>query len=141
MPLNQEAANLHRAGSTINTHHLRLLTWLLHYPLQRDADLALALGISTATICRHLGRLQAEGVVESVTPSGRTKGERLSYLTRGGLFAVASGQGADPARLARLWGADVAGLLRLLPRLPTLGLILEIINGLVAQAPQIFARQ
>lgn len=123
----------------MNLHASRLLTWLLHYPLQRDADLALALGVSIATICRHLGRMTAAGLVESVTPSGRTKGERLSYLTRAGLIAIASEQGADPVRLARFWGADEAGLLRLLPRLNTLVLMQDIINGLVVQAPQIFA--
>jgi hypothetical protein len=48
---------------------------------------------------------------------------------------VAARVGAVPAKLAALWGADEAGLVRLLPRLPGLTQLQDMLNGLVEQAP------
>ncbi|HEU5200335.1 MAG TPA: MarR family winged helix-turn-helix transcriptional regulator, partial [Ktedonobacterales bacterium] len=116
-----------------------LITWLLRHPLQRDSDLALAFQAHPTTIYRHLTRLVEEGLVEYLSPSGETNRQRLYYLTQTGLLAAAEQQAASPTALARMWGADEAGLLRLLPRLTTLMTLQNVINGLVAHAPDILA--
>jgi DNA-binding MarR family transcriptional regulator len=116
-----------------------LITWLLHHPLQRDSDLALAFQAHPTTIYRHLTRLVEEGLVEYLSPSGETNRQRLYYLTQTGLLAAAQQQAASPTALARMWSADEAGLLRLLPRLTILITIQNVINGLVAHAPGILA--
>jgi DNA-binding MarR family transcriptional regulator len=113
--------------------------WLLRHPLQRDTDLALALQIHPTTIYRHLLRLEQTGGVEWITPSGKTARQRWYYLTHGGVLAVAAKLGASPGALAQAFGADEAGLLRLIMRLPVVGLLQQIINGLVAHAPSTLA--
>ena len=48
---------------------IRLLQWLLRYPFQRAEDLALATGISSATVYRHLNMLHNSGLIERVMPA------------------------------------------------------------------------
>ncbi len=116
-----------------------LLPWLLRHPLQRDSDLALAFQVHPTTVYRHLTYLVEKGLVEYCSPSGETNRQRLYHLTQDGLLAVAEQQAASPTALARMWGADEAGLLRLLPQLTTLMTIQNVINGLVMHAPDILA--
>lgn len=116
-----------------------VLSWLLRHPLQRDSDLALAFQVHPTTIYRHLTRLVEKGLVEYFSPSGETNRQRLYYLTQAGLLAAAEQQAISPTALARMWGADETGLLRLLPRLTALLTIQKVINGLVAPAPDILA--
>lgn len=116
----------------------QLLLWLLRHPLQRDSDLALALQVHPTTIYRHLVHLEQAGLVEPVTPSGKTTRQRWYYLTNNGVQAVATLQGASSGALARAFGADEVGLLRLIARLPVVVLLQHVINGLVAHAPSIF---
>ncbi len=116
-----------------------VITWLLRHPLQRDDDLALAFEVHPTTMYRHLTRLVEEGLVEYLSPSGATNRQRLYYLTQAGLLVAAKQHAASPTMLARMWGADEAGLLRLLPRLTTLLTLQQVINGLVMHAPNILA--
>jgi DNA-binding MarR family transcriptional regulator len=112
-----------------------VLFWLLHHPLQRDSDLALALQIHPTTIYRHLVRLEQAGLVEYLTPRGKTARQRWYYLTNAGLRSVAAELHASPRALAHTSGADEVGLLRLIVRLPIVELLQQVINGLVAHAP------
>jgi DNA-binding MarR family transcriptional regulator len=116
-----------------------VITWLLRHPLQRDSDLALAFRVHPTTMYRHLTRLVEEELVEYLSPSGTTNRQRLYYLTQAGLLVAAKQQAASPTMLARMWGADEAGLLRLLPRLTILLTLQHVINGLVIHAPNILA--
>ncbi len=116
-----------------------ILSWLLRYPLQRDADLAVACQVHPTTIFRHLTQLARAGLVESLAPSTRETSRRLYYLTQAGLEVVAARQGLPPRQLARSWGADERSLLALLPRLPVLLLVQNVLNGLIVQAPTMLA--
>jgi DNA-binding MarR family transcriptional regulator len=116
-----------------------LLSWLLRHPLQRDNDLALAFQVHPTTVYRHLMCLVEKGLVEYCSPSGETNRQRLYYLTQAGLLAATEQQAVSPTALARMWGADEAGLLRLLPRLTTLLTVQNVINGLVTHAPDILS--
>jgi DNA-binding MarR family transcriptional regulator len=114
----------------------RLLFWLLKHPLQRMEDLALALRLHASSISRHLVSLEQQGLVEGVKPSiGHTRTWTFYVLTSAGLRVVADLVGAVPAKLARIWEADEGGLQRLLPRLPALVLLQEVLSGLVTHAP------
>jgi DNA-binding MarR family transcriptional regulator len=114
----------------------RVLFWLLKHPFQRMEDLAFALGCHRTSIGRYLHHLEERHLVERLSPSfGRTQTSACLYLTTRGIEHVAARVGAVPAKLAALWGADEAGLLRLLPRLSGLMLLQDVVNGLVEQAP------
>ncbi len=114
----------------------RLLHWLLRYPLQRADDLVVGVArwASRATVYRHMQQLEEQGLVESVLPKTPGAGKRLYHLSNLGLHVLARHLGTPAPELARQWQADEAGLLRLLPRLPTLLLLQDMVNGLVTHA-------
>ncbi|HEX6482841.1 MAG TPA: replication-relaxation family protein [Ktedonobacteraceae bacterium] len=114
----------------------RLLYWLLRYPLQRVDDLVVGVArwASRATVYRRIQGLETSGLVESVMPKTPGTGRQLYYLSNLGLHLVAKHLGTPARELARSWQADEAGLLHLLPRLPTLLVLQEVVNGLVTHA-------
>jgi hypothetical protein len=81
------------------------------------------------------------GLIESVLPATPGAGKRLYFLSNLGLHVLAARVHASPKELARTWQADEQGLLRLLPRLPTLLVIQDFVNGIVSQASHAMARQ
>src|SRR5260370_39047604 len=109
-----------------------LLHWLLRYPLQRADDLVVGVArwASRATFYRHVQELEASGLLESVLPKTPGTGKRLYHLSNPGLHVLARHLDTPARVLARRWQADEAGLLCLLPRLPTLLLLQEGVNGL-----------
>ncbi len=121
----------------------RLLHWLLRYPLQRADDLVVGIArwASRATVFRHIQELEASSLVESVLPKTPGSGKRLYHLSNFGLHALARHLDRPARDLARRWQADEAGLLRLLPRLPTLLLLQEVVNGLVMYAAEAMTNQ
>jgi predicted transcriptional regulator len=116
----------------------RLMHWLLRYPLQRADDLVVGVArwASRATVYRHVQALEARGLVESVVPKTPGTGKRLYYLSNLGLHALARHLDTPARELAHTWKADEAGLLRLLPRSPTLLVLQEVVNGLVTYAAE-----
>src|SRR5258708_7865769 len=116
----------------------RLLHWLLHYPLQRADDLVIGVArwTSRATVYRHLQGLEARGLVERVLPRTPATGKWLFHLSDLGLHVLARHLERPSRELARTWQADEAGLLRLLPRLPTLLVLQDMVNGLVTHAAE-----
>lgn len=121
----------------------RLLLYLLKHPLQRRADLALALNVPSSTTARHLSQLEEQALIEQIKPAlgGLPQPAAWYYLTTKGLQAVALLVGADAGKLATVWGADEAHLLRLLPRLPAWLLWQEVLNGLIRGAPAVLSAQ
>ena len=118
----------------------KLLHWLLRYPLQRTEDLVLALEVSPNTIYRHLTRLAEDGLLEYVTPSLGVKTTcRLFYLSNAGLLVAAGQEHTDARALALRWGAHEHGILHLLPRIPMLVRLQNLVNALVTQAPAMLA--
>ena len=116
---------------------------LLRYPLQRADDrvVGVARWASRATVYRHLQALGVLGLVESVLPKTLGAGKRLYHLSNPGLHLLAWYLDRPARKLARRWQADEAGLLRLLPRLPTLLVLQEVVNGLVTYAAEAMTTQ
>jgi hypothetical protein len=135
----------HRAGHTLTAAELakidasladvdwRLMHWLLRYPLQRADDLVVGVArwTSRATVYRHLQALEARELLESVPSKTPGTGKCLYFLSNPGLHLLARHMNTPARKLARTWKADDAGLLRVLPRLPTLLMLQEVVNGLV----------
>src|SRR5258708_3342178 len=121
----------------------RLLHWLLRYPLQRADALVMGVArwISRATVYRHMQGLEMRGLVESALPKTPGRGKRLFYLSNLGLHVLARHLDRPARELARTWQADEAGLLRLLPRLPTLLFLHDVVNGLVTHAAEAMTSQ
>jgi DNA-binding MarR family transcriptional regulator len=121
----------------------RLLHWLLRYPLQRVEDLVVGVArwASRATVYRRVQRLETSGLIESVLAKTPGTGKQLYYLSNSGLHLTARHLGTPARELARHWQADEAGLLRLLPRLPTLLVLQELVNGLVTHAADAMTTQ
>jgi len=115
---------------------IQVLLWLLRHPFQRVEDMTVALKVHPATVYRYLAQHEQTGRVESITPAlGIRDTCRLYYLSAGGIATCAQVLHADPAQLARFWGVDERGLIRLLPRLHCLIALYTLINGLVKDAP------
>jgi predicted transcriptional regulator len=134
------APDAHELLGQLESVEVRLLYWLLRYPFQQAEDLNIAVGISIATVYRHLGVLHNAGLIEHIMPPILgTDICRLYHLSNLGLQVLATYEQADPPGLARAWGTDERGLLRLLPRLSSLVKLQECINGLVVHAPEAFA--
>jgi DNA-binding IclR family transcriptional regulator len=112
----------------------QLLLWLLHHPLQRSEDLQLALGVSASTLHRILTSLEAQGEIEYVQQMSR-----WYHLSNQDMLAAAAQEHAEVKALARTWEADERGLLSLLPRLPQLAVMQELVNGLARYAPRMLA--
>ncbi len=79
--------------------------------------------------------------MESVLPATPGTGKRLYHLSNLGLHVLARHLERPARDLAREWQADEAGLLRLMPRLPTLLLLQEVVNGLVTGAAEAMTTQ
>ncbi len=137
------AGTLAEIGESLADVDWRLLHWLLRYPLQRADDLVVGVArwASRATVYRHVQVLEARGLVESVLPNTPGTGKRLYYLSNPGLHLLARHLNRPARELARRWQADEAGLLRLLPRLPTLLVLQEVVNGLVTHAAEAMTTQ
>src|SRR5713226_274857 len=137
------AGTLVEIGVSLAEIDWRLLHWLLRYPLQRTDDLVVGVArwASRATVYRHVQELEARGLLESVLPKTPGAGKRLYHLSNFGLHLVARHLNRPARELARRWQADEAGLLRLLPRLPTLLVLQEVVNGLVMYAAEAMTTQ
>jgi Replication-relaxation len=125
-------------GVTLAGIDWRLLHWLLRYPLQRVDDLVVGVArwASRATVYRHVQALQTRGLVESVLPKTPGAGKRLYHLSNFGLHLLARHLDRPARALARRWQADEVGLLHVLPRLPTLLVLQEVVNSLVTHAAE-----
>lgn len=137
------AEMLARAASPLVELDWRLLHWLLGYPLQRADDLVVGVArwASRPTVYRHFQGLEASAMVESVLPAAPGTGKRLYHLSNLGLHVLARHLERPARDLAREWQADEAGLLRLMPRLPTLLVLQEVVNGLVTGAAEAMTTQ
>ncbi len=122
---------------------LRMLRWLLHYPFQRINDLVIALDrwVSRATVYRHVQELEHKGLIEPLLPGMPSSGAPLYYLSNAGLHLYAAQLHVPARELARHWHADEQGLVHLLPRLPTLSVLQQFVNGLVSHVAQSFSLQ
>ncbi len=153
--MTEETLKRHRTGSTLTAAVLeavgaslaeidwRLLHWLLRYPLQQADDLVVGVArwASRATVYRHVQGLAGHGLVERVLPKTQGAGKWLYHLSNLGLHVLARHLERPARTLARSWQADEAGLLRLLPRLPTQLVLQEVVNGLVTHAAEAMAIQ
>jgi len=121
----------------------RILHWLLRYPLQRADDLVVGVArwASRATVYRHLQGLEASRLVESVVPATPGTGKRLYHLSNLGLHVLARHLERPARELAGQWQAGEAGLLRVLPRLPVLLVIQNVVNSLITGAAEAMATQ
>ena len=137
------AGALTEIGESLADVDWRLLHWLLRYPLQRADDLIVGVvrWASRASVYRHMQVLEAKGLVESVLPKTPGTGKRLYYLSNPGLHLLARHLEKPARQLARKWQADEVGLLRLLPRLPTLLVLQDVVNGLVDSAADAMTTQ
>ena len=137
------AGALVEIGESLADIDWRLLHWLLRYPLQRADDLVVGVArwASRATVYRHVQALEVRGLLESVLPKTPGTGKRLYHLSNPGLHVLARHLDTPARVLARRWQADEAGLLRLLPRLPTLLVLQEVVNGLVTYAAEALTTQ
>ena len=137
------AEELYEIDASLADVDWRLLHWLLRYPLQRADDLVLGVArwASRATVYRHVQALEARGLLESVLPKTPGAGKRLYHLSNPGLHLLARHLDRPARELTRRWQADEAGLLRLLPRLPILLLLQEVVNGLVTHAAEAMTTQ
>ncbi len=137
------AGALVEIGESLADIDWRLLHWLLRYPLQRADDLVMGVArwASRATVYRHVQKLEARGLLESVLPKTLGAGKRLYHLSNPGLHVLTRHLDTPACVLARRWQADEAGLLRLLPRLPTLLLLQEVVNGLVTHTAEAMTTQ
>jgi hypothetical protein len=98
------AEMLTKAESSLQELDLRLLHWLLRYPLQRVDDLVVGVArwASRPTVYRHLQGLEANGFVESVLPKTPGEGKRLYHLSNLGLHLVQTLKRDQPA----IWPAS-----------------------------------
>jgi Replication-relaxation len=134
---------LAKAGAPLVEIDWRLLRWLLRYPLQRADDLVVGVArwASRATVYRHLQGLEVGELVESLVAATPGTGKRLYHLSNLGLHVLARHLERPARDLAREWQADEAGLLRLMPRLPTLLVLQEVVNGLVTGVAEAMTTQ
>jgi predicted transcriptional regulator len=137
------AARVEEVGASLAEIDWRLLHWLLRYPLQQVDDLVIGVArwASRATVYRHVQELAGRGLVERVLPKTQGTGKWLYHLSNLGLHVLARHLERPARTLARNWQADEAGLLRLLPRLPTLLVLQKVVNGLVTQAAEAMTTQ
>jgi hypothetical protein len=137
------AQALPKIGASLTDLDWRLLHWFLRYPLQRADDLVVGVArfASRATVYRHVRFLEASGLCESVLPKTPGTGKRLYHLSNSGLHLLARHLNRPARAIAGRWQTDEAGLLHLLPRLPTLLMLQDVINGLVTHVADAMAIQ
>jgi predicted transcriptional regulator len=137
---NQRLASLQKSLTTLDW---RLLHWLLRYPLQRadDLEVGVTLWASRATVYRHLDKLQEQRLLERVLAKTPGEGKQLYSLSNLGVHVLATHLQTPAETLAHEWKADEAGLLRLLPRLPSLIALQDVVNGLVIHAADALTTQ
>src|SRR5579871_2380102 len=105
----------------IKPQDLAILRSLLMTPFQRHTDLAYTLQVHPVTIYRAIAHLQYLEAVASITASSLgSKSCQVWHLTDWGLHLIAGGDRQQSATLARVFGAQVPALARLIPRLPAL---------------------
>ena len=115
----------------------RFLFWLLKHPLQRATDFTVVFHVHFSTVCRQLVTLRRQKLIDTVNVStaAPSRPEAVYYLTTTGVQRVADLLGgADAVKLARVWHADEAGLLQLLPRLHSHIPLQEVMYRLVTEA-------
>ncbi len=109
-----------------------LLLWLLRYPLLRAEDLAAITGYSRQRTYAQLAQLEAAGTIEAIrVPALGHQGGHLYHVSAVGMQALAHTYGDTVWRAARAWGADEAGLQRLLPRAPGLVAVQTVVMALI----------
>src|SRR5437762_4775145 len=85
---------------------IQLLRALLRYPFVRAEDLAIATGMSIATVYRHLSVLHQQGVIESLSAAVLgTASCEVFHLSNLGLRLLALHEQTEPASLAQRWNA------------------------------------
>jgi predicted transcriptional regulator len=136
-------ASVEEMSASLTEIDWRLLYWLLRYPLQQVDDLVVGVArwASSPTVYRHVQGLAGRGLVERILPKTQGTGKWLYHLSNLGLYTLARHLNRPARTLARTWQADEAGLLRLLPRLPTLLVLQEVVNGLVTYAAEAMTTQ
>jgi hypothetical protein len=114
--------------TTVDAHSVRLLLWLERYPFQRGEDLVVAMApwIRRSALYLRLAELETLHFIEHLRLG--TRKQALYHLTPAGQAACAFwlGKPEVPPASAReaLW--------RLLPRLPILLAVQDLVNGLVS---------
>lgn len=122
---------------------VRLLQWLLHYPFQRADDLVIGVArwASRPTVYRHLATLHTRRLLEQFPFPALGSGKQLYTLSNLGLHVYAAHRGTSAQELACQWQIHERGFLRLLPRLPTLFCIQDVVNGLVSHTAEALTLQ
>jgi hypothetical protein len=130
-----ESGDVEERGSLAD----RVLFRLLKHPYQCLNNLSFVLHAGSSAVYRQLLILTKNALVESLPSTNVTSSrpETLYYLTTAGIERVADLiGGADTAKLARMWQANEAELLHLLPRLASILPLQEAILRLIADAPR-----
>ena len=96
---------------------------------------------SRATVYRHVQALEAHELVESVLQKTPGTGKRVYHVSNAGLHLLARHMNKPARELAQSWQVDDAGLLRRLPRLPTLLVLQEVMHGLVTHTAEAMTTQ
>lgn len=106
--------------------------WLLRYPLLRAEDLAAVTGYSRQRTYVQLAQLEAVGTIEAVRVPGLGRpSARLYHVNAAGLQKLVHAYGDTLCSAAQAWGADEAGLQRLLPRVPALVAVQTVVLSLI----------
>jgi predicted ArsR family transcriptional regulator len=134
-----EAGTTH-CGTTNGVLDARILRWLLHYSLQRIEDIALGIHATEQTVRRHLQMLQESNLVESILFSYSSQVRHAWYhLTDAGIANAAAMENLCGTEAAQRWRTSERHLLHLLPRLPTLLAVQNVINTAILEAPEMLA--
>lgn len=118
-----------------------LLGWLALHPWQREQDLAFAAGCHRSTITRQLAALRARKLVAAVRCPQEAHPSHWSVLTAAGMRHLSRRWRLPEQTRARLWAAAEAQRQRLLPRLPLLGRLHEVIQYVVGTLPILSQKQ
>ncbi|HZC06249.1 MAG TPA: replication-relaxation family protein, partial [Ktedonobacterales bacterium] len=132
-----------------------LLRWLLRFPLLRVADVAQMAGLSPSRAYARLADLRRHSLVThyhvpfiadcASGGSVASAGSSVYAITSLGIELLATQYGASVSEVARRWGADDAGIARLLPRAPavvrTQAFVLPLITGAAAALHGVLAHE
>lgn len=119
----------------------RILRWLECYPFQRADDVLTALAAfeGRSVLYEHLARLEEWGLIETLH-LGITR-KRLYHLSPSGQAVCADWTGERAPQLPAGVAEMRVRLIRLLPRLPVLLTVQDLVNGLVTGAATALTRQ